>query len=98
MRLFKRQLHQVPVHVLGGRFLELGDSDDEEDGEEADVEADIDDCPVGVHPHRLWQTLEMGVHTLIMQQNSLTKIQKCELLGNPQPLKILYLQIKKNNN
>ena len=43
--------------------MELGDSDDEEDGEEADVEADIDDCPVGVHPDRLWQTLEMGVHT-----------------------------------
>ena len=78
--------------------MELGDSDDEEDGEEADVEADIDDCPVGVHPDRLWQTLEMGVHTLIMQQNSLTKIQKCELLGNPQPLKNVYLQIKKNNN
>ena len=56
---FSRWLHQVPVHVLGGRFLELRDSDEEEDGEEADVESDIDDCSVCVHSHWLWQPLQV---------------------------------------
>ena len=38
--------------------MELGDSDDEEDGEEANVESDVDDCSVCIHPHRLWQALK----------------------------------------
>ena len=48
---FQEKLHQVPVHVLGGWFLELGNSDDEKDGEESNVQSDVDDCSVRIHPH-----------------------------------------------
>ena len=38
--------------------MELRDSDNEEDGEEPNVESDVDDCSVRIHPHRLWQALQ----------------------------------------
>ena len=37
--------------------MELRDGDDEEHGEEADVEADVDYRADRVHPHGLWQAL-----------------------------------------
>ena len=50
-------LHEVPVHVLGCWFLELRDGHQPEDGEEGDDDPDVDDCAVGVDPHRLGKVL-----------------------------------------
>ena len=54
-------LHEVPVHVLGGRFLELGDGHEPEDDEEGDDDPDVDDRAVGVNPHRLGQVLKSDI-------------------------------------
>ena len=51
MWLFPRFLHQVLVHVFRSRLLELRDGDNEENGKEADVEADVHDRAHSVHPH-----------------------------------------------